>query len=199
MRWIFTLILPTAVAVGIGFGLYLLDTVGFYLVLLMPMLAGIIVGFFVCLPTARRGAPGFPLVVIALLTSLVMMGAYWYFQYDHYLTTIIEAVQEQNSSVSREKALELIDQIQMETYNATGFVAFVMDYAEVGFNIGRVGSSDSSNLQIQGTLAYIFWAGEILIAVVSAVVTVLRRGSNKTLLRMRRSEPDPNAPTPVIS
>lgn len=199
MRWIFTLILPTVMAVAIGFGLYLLDTVGFYLVLLMPMIAGIFVGFFACLPTARRGAPTFPLVVIALLTSLVMMGAYWYFQYDHYLTTIIEAVQEQNSSVSREKALELIDQIQQETYNTTGFVAFVMDSAETGFSVGRPGSSDSSNVKIDGNLAYIFWAGELLIAAGSAVVTVLRRGSNKTLLRMRRPELDPNAPTPVIS
>lgn len=199
MRWILTLILPTAVAVGIGFGLYLLDTIGFYLVLLMPMLAGIIVGFFTCLPTARRGAPGFPLVIVALLTSLVMMGAYWYFQYDNYLNTIVAAIQEQQPSVSREKALEVIDQVNQETYNTTGFVAFVMDYAEVGFSVGRPGSSDSSNLKIDGNLAYIFWGGELLIAVVSAVVTVLRRGSNKTLLRMRLPDPPPEMSNPVIS
>lgn len=180
MRLLLSLILAAAAAVGLGFGLFLLDSQGFYLVGLMPLLGGAILGFVVRLPVPLTWTRTAPLMLIALLAALGMMAVYWYLQYDAYQNTIVATVQENQPSITREEVLSRIDEVQMETYGVSGFPAFVMDYAETGFTIGRVGSSDSSSLEFKGNLAYGFWIFELVIAVAMAAFSARnKRGHNK--------------------
>lgn len=175
MRLIISLILSLAGAVGLGYGLFLLDSQGFYLVGLMPLVGGAIVGFLARWPIPLYWTRSAPIILNAMIAALVMMGVYWYLQFESYNSTIVAAIQEQDSSVTREEALKIIDEVQMETYQTTGFTAFVMDYAEIGFSVGRVGSSEGSQLEIQGNLAYGFWIFEIVVAVGMAAFSARNR------------------------
>jgi hypothetical protein len=173
MRWILVLITTVLGAVLAGLGLYFTDQLGFYLVILMPILAGAIVGIGVNLPVLRAKVPTLPLLIFAIVGSLAAVAIYWFGQYNAYSEALISAVQEQDSSITREQAIDFIEEIQIDEYGSTGFQAFVSDYADVGFSITRSGSS---GIEIQGDIAYAFWVVEALVVMFFAILTVVRRG-----------------------
>ena len=175
MRLILSLILSIAAGALVGFALYFLDLQGFYLVILMPILAGTIVGFATALPMLKRNPPVVPVAIIALLGGLLAMGVYWYLQYNAYNEQLVEMIGNANPRASDEDIAEMLAEYQQDEYDSTGFPAFLAEYAEVGFTIGRVTSSDSGSIEIKDTLAYIYWGVEILIATIGAIGTAIGR------------------------
>lgn len=183
MRWILSLLLAAVVAVGVGYGLFFLDTNGFYLIFVMAILVGAVVGFFVSLPMAGKQVATAPLAIIGILAALGTMGVYWYLQYDAYQNGIVEEVQRRRPSLTTEEALAVISDMQQEQFGSSGFQAFLAEYADVGFGVGDVGSS-STDMQIQGNIAYGYWGLELIIAAGIAVLTIARRGENKLFQRI---------------
>ncbi len=175
MRLVLSLLLSVIVGIGVGIALFFLDLQGFYLIVAMPILAGAIVGFATALPMLKRGAPIVPVALIALIGGLLVMGGYWYLQYDSYNKTIADAIASSGAPAKAEQIQALITEYQQEEYGTTGFTAFLAEYAEVGFTVGRVGSSSSSSIEIKDNLAYIYWGIEVVIVLVAAVATGIRR------------------------
>jgi hypothetical protein len=188
MRWIAAFIVCMVVSVLIGIGLALLDRVGFYLVLLMPLISGMLIGFAAYLPTIRQKVATAPLLLIALIGCLAAQAVYWGGQYLNYQDSLVSFVQEEDPSVTREEALKLLDLFHQEEYGTTGFVAFVQDYAATGVQIGDVGSSES-DMELQGDIAYGFFALEALLMVIFAFIAVFRRESTAIAKRNREQMP----------
>jgi hypothetical protein len=175
VRFILSLILAIAAGVGVGVALYFLDLQGFYLIIAMPIFAGSIVGFAAALPMLKRGAAVVPLALIATLGALLVLGGYWYLQYDAYNQAITKSIEDSGTQAKSSDVQELIAEYQQDEYGTTGFPAFLAEYAEVGFSVGRVGSSSGSSLEIKDNLAYIYWGIEGVIVVVAAVATAISR------------------------
>jgi xanthosine utilization system XapX-like protein len=174
MKWILSLILTVIAAVLVGLGLYFADSLGFYLILLMPFLAGAIIGFAAVLLHMKQDAPASPLIVIAIIGSLIGMGVYWGAQYNAYNQQLVEVVQDNDPRATPEEIQELIAEYQQEEYGSTGFTAFLAEYADIGMSIGRPGSS-TTGIPIQGNIAYGYWGVEILVVAGVAISTALRR------------------------
>lgn len=163
---------------------------GFYLIILVPLIAGMIVGFFTYLPVIRQpDAPTAPLVLAAIIGGLIAVGVYWYGLYTFQINDAVASFQEEDSSVTREEVVEVIDQYFEEEYNQTGVIGFVMDYAESGFSINRTIGSSSGGIDIQGTVAYLFFGGEALFLIGAAVVAVVRRKNNSIYKRAVANQP----------
>ncbi|MDX2141426.1 MAG: hypothetical protein SF123_25295 [Chloroflexota bacterium] len=176
MKWILSLILTIIAAVLVGLGLYFADSLGFYLILLMPLLAGAIIGFSAVLLHIKQNPPALPLVVIAIIGSLIAMGVYWGGQYNAYNQQLVEVVQDNDPRATPEEINELIADYQEEEFGSTGFTAFLAEYAEIGMSIGRPGSS-STGIPLEGNVLYGYWIVEILVVVGVAISTALRRRS----------------------
>lgn len=182
-------IIVGAVAGGLMLGA---DRLGFYLVLLMPLLAGALVGFATYMPVVRTQARTAPLIVVALIGCLVALTVYWGGSYITYLDDTVAFIQEDSPKTTREEALELIDTYHQSEYNTTGFMGYLSDYAASGLSITRsFGSSSGSGIELQGTTAYGFFALEALLLIGAAVVTVARRHS--TNFYKRYAKPNPAA------
>ncbi|MCC6615797.1 MAG: hypothetical protein IT320_20165 [Anaerolineae bacterium] len=173
MRWILVLLSAALGGILTGLGMYGLDKAGFYLVLIVPLFAGAIVGVATYLPVVRQNVATPPLIVFAIIGGLIAIGVYWYGQYSDYNEQLIALVQEQDKSATREEALALIEEIQQTEYGSTGFTAFLADYAETGFSISRI--AGTSDMDIQGEIAYGFWGLEALVLIGMAVISVARR------------------------
>ena len=193
MKWIFSIIFAAAAAVGCGIALMLLEKVGISLVLLMPLIAGAIVGFFTYLPTIRRRVATLPLVIIAVLAGALSVGTYWVASYMTYQNEVVAVIQEDDGRVSRSEALEFMDEYYQETYGVTGIQGFLAETAEAGFSITRVGSGSSSTggSPIQGTAAYLFWGLEAIILIGMAFFTVLGR-ENTNMAKGYRTDDELN-------
>lgn len=178
MRWILALVIGIVAAVGIGYGLAYLDKSGFYYIVAMPLIAGTLIGTLIRQPMNGVQISTKQLAAFAGVAALLMMGVYWYFLFGQYQDSIVKALQDINSTLTREDALVIIDKTNTELYGATGFPAFVMAYAATGFSIGQPGSAGGSQM-FQGTTAYGLWVVEIIVAVGSAVVAIVRRKSAK--------------------
>jgi hypothetical protein len=182
MRLILSLILSLAAGALVGVGLYFLDLQGFYLVVAMPILTGTIVGFATALPLLKRNPPVVPIAIIALIGGLLAMGVYWVLQYNAYNEQLIETVRDSDPRASDEEVAEIIADYQQDEFNATGLPAFIAEYAEVGFGIGRVTSGDSNSIEIKGNLAYIYWAVEIIIVAIAAIGTAVGRTRQEAVM-----------------
>jgi hypothetical protein len=172
MRTFLALLAAIISGILVGLAMFFLDRAGFYLVLLVPLIGGSLIG------TVVRAAGGnrtrtLVLVVCAILGGVIATGLYWFGQYNDYSEQLIEQVQQRNRTATREEALKIIETIQQDEFGSTGFPAFLADYAEMGISISRVGSS--SALDVQGNFAYALWAGEALLLIVMAIATVRRR------------------------
>ncbi|MBL8166032.1 MAG: hypothetical protein JNJ61_28870 [Anaerolineae bacterium] len=188
MRWIAAFIVCIIVSVLVGIGLALLDRVGFYLVLLMPLIGGMLIGFAAYFPTIRQKVATAPLLLIALIGCLVAQAVYWGGQYISYQDSLVSFVQEEDPSATREEALELLDLFLQEEYGATGFMGFVQDYAATGVQIGDVGSGES-DMELKGNIAYGFFGLEALLMIIFAFISVFRRESNALVKRNREQTP----------
>jgi len=173
MRWILVLLSTVLGGILVGLGMYGLDKIGFYLILIVPLFAGPIVGVATYLPVVRQNVSTAPLIVFAIIGGLIAVGVYWYGQYYDYNEQLIALLQEQDKSATREDAVAFIEMIQQEAYGSTGFTAFLANYAETGISINR--KSSSSNLSIQGEYAYGLWGLEALALIGMAIVSVAQR------------------------
>lgn len=184
--------LIAAIVVGIAGGALMwgLDRLGFYLVLVLPLLVGALVGMATYIPVVRQNARTAPLIIVALIGGLAALSVYWYGSYMTYVDQGVTTIQQANPKYTRDQALDLIDQYHQETFGTTGFMAFLADYAETGLNITRsFGSSSSSGIELQGTTAYGFFALEALILVGAAIVTVARREKTSFYRRFAKTAP----------
>jgi hypothetical protein len=188
MKWIGAILFGGVTAVACGVGLYALEKVGFSLVLLMPLLAGAIVGFFTYLPTIRQRVATLPLALIAILAGALCISTYWVASYLFYQNEVVALFQEDDGRITRTEALEFMDSYYQETYGVTGIQGFLAETAEAGFTINRVGSSSSGDTPIQGTGAYLFWGLEAIVLIGMAFFTVLGRENTNVAKRFRTQE-----------
>lgn len=186
--------LIAAIIVGgiAGFLMALAEQNGFYLIILVPLIAGALVGFATFLPVIRQqDTPSAPLIVAAIIGGLVAVGVYWYGLYTLQINDAVASFQEEDSSVTREEVVEFIDEYLESEYGQTGVIGFVMDYAESGFSINRtLGSSSSGGIDIQGTVAYIFFGVEALLLIGAAVGTVVRRKNDAISKQVAANAPN---------
>lgn len=202
MRLILALIATLIVAVAVGVGLYYIDSLGFYFVVMMPLLAGAVVGGTAGLVGGRSAVVG--LILVAVVGALLAMGVYWGAQYIAYRITLTEAYLNPNSSATQQEAaarIELpdlvryalgplnadqqeaaarIELLEQRTYGVTGPRAFLAALAEQGLSISR-STSSSGGIELKDNLAYGYWILELVIAVgFAAFSAVNRRGKTKT-------------------
>lgn len=184
------LIAGAIVAILCGLAMWGLDRVGFYLILVVPLVAGALIGAAVTFPTVRSEVSKFPLIIVAIICGAVALGIYWYASYMSYIDEGVTAIQEQIPTATREEALEFIDSILIEAYGSTGFQGFLADYASTGLSITRTLGS-STSLELKNELAYGYWVIEALLLIGMAVVSVLRREQSGLYKRMN---PTPTTP-----
>jgi hypothetical protein len=181
----------------VGGAMVLLDKIGFYLIVVVPVFGGAIIGFAIALPYLGRKARAvssglgtglssavivddrpsrLPLIIVALLGTLVAMAVYWGGSYFVYQEDFVTLAQEQGAGFTREEALGFLDTILVEEYGSGGFVGFVQDLAAAGISINRAtSSSDSGGINLAGGLAYAFWVIEALVMWGVASSTALGR------------------------
>jgi hypothetical protein len=181
----------------VGGAMVLLDKIGFYLIVVVPVFGGAIIGFAIALPYLGRKARAvssglgtglsssvivddrpsrLPLIVIALLGTLIATSVYWVGSYFVYQEEFVTFVAEEDPSFTREETLELLDMYLVDEYGTGGFVGFVQDLAASGISINRAtSSSDSGGINLAGGLAYAFWVIEALVMWALAANTALGR------------------------
>jgi hypothetical protein len=194
---VLSLILGIIASALVGGAMVLLTKVGFYLILLVPLIGGAIIGTAIALPYLGRKARAvssglgtglsssvivddrpsrIPLIIVALLGTLIAIGIKWGGSYLLYQEEVVSILLEQEPSATREEALAFLDEIDQEEYGTTGFVAYVQTAAEIGVSISRATStSDSGGLNLAGGLAYAYWVVEALVMWGFAVSTAFSR------------------------
>ena len=194
---VLSLILAIIAGGLVGGAMVLLDKIGFYLIVVVPVFGGAIIGTALALPYLGRKARAassslgsglsssvivdnrpsrIPLIIVALLGTLVAISIYWVGSYFVYQEEFVTFAAEQDSSFTREESLELLDSFLVEEYGTGGFVGFVQDLAAAGISINRAtSSSDSGGINLAGGLAYAFWVIEALVMWGLACSTALSR------------------------
>lgn len=182
--FVLSLILGLLAGGLVGGAMVLLDKVGFYLIVLVPLIGGAIIGTAIALPylgrKARTVSSGLgtglsgnvivddrpsrlPLIIVALLGTLVAVSVYWVGSYFVYQEDFVTFVAEEDPSFTREETLELLELYLVEEYGTGGFVGFVQDLAASGISINRATGSSSGGINLAGGLAYAFWVIEALV------------------------------------
>lgn len=182
MRWLAVLVSAVIGAIIAGLLMYAFDHFGFYLIIVMPLLGGLLVGVMTYLPVIRQDAPTLPLAVIAVVAALGALAIYWIGSYLDYQNTLVETIQAEIPDTTREESLQLIDLFMEEEYGATGFRGFLADYATAGISINRI--TGSSDIALTGPLAYGFWGLEALVLLGMAVIIVIRRKQSALMKRL---------------
>ena len=182
----------------VGGAMVLLDKVGFYLILVVPVFGGTIIGFALALPYLNRKTRAvssglgtglsssviaddrpsrIPLIFIALLGTLVAMAVYWVGSYFVYQEEFVTFAAETGFLIHAGKeALTLLDMYLVEEYGTGGFFGFVQDSgASVSRSTAPTSSSDSGGLNPCSGLAYAVWVIEALVMWGFAASTALRR------------------------
>lgn len=107
MRLILSLILSVLVGAAMGGLLFGADMIGFYLILLMPLAVGALVGLATSFPAVPGRIPTFPLLVVALIGCAAAVVVYWGATYLQYREEFVKVAQE-NIAVGRDEALALL-------------------------------------------------------------------------------------------
>lgn len=166
------LILVLLGSLAIGVLWYLPAHFDMYFLIVIPAIAGMLVGALINLSDAKATAPALMLVGFAIIGTLVATATFWGVQYVMYQNATIDYIQSEYPEATREDIIAFIDEAHMDLYGTTGFMAFLADSAEMGFTIQR---RSSSTADVQGTTAYFYWGLEILVALGVAISTVLKR------------------------
>jgi hypothetical protein len=198
MRVILSLICALVVAVVVGGLLYLADSIGFYLILLMPLLAGTLIGFATYLPALPGRVPTFPLLVIALVGCVVAAGVYWGATYVvGYQQSFMDEASSRFPEASDEELRQFLSEVELQETGTTGFPAMLSFLAEQGLSISRATSSSSdSGILLEGNLVYGYWILEIVLMIGVAMVSVARRYTTK--MGQKYAQPEP-VPVPVAA
>jgi hypothetical protein len=197
MRLILSLILTLIAAAVVGAAMVLLDKIGFYLIIVVPVFGGFIIGFAAALPYLGRKARAvssglgtglsssvvlddrpsrLPFIIFTLLGVLIAQAVYWGGSYIMFQDEVVALIVEQEPSATREEVLSYLDTINMEEFGTTGFPAYVQTLAEEGISINRAtSSSDTGGINLQGGLAYAFWVIEALVMWGIAISTAFGR------------------------
>lgn len=146
----------------------------FYLVVAFPIFAGFIAGGALTW-VIRSGKVRSPMLagLCGVVAALVIYGVYHYASYYvSYTEDWREFLIEQGYTPADDNELrQIIAEWQLEQYGSTGFLPYMNEAAEIGFSISRATSSSSGGIEIQGTIAWIYWGVEILIAAIVAAST----------------------------
>ncbi|MCK6576822.1 MAG: hypothetical protein L6Q98_01825 [Anaerolineae bacterium] len=188
-----SLIAGLLIAVLAGLGMVGLDRLGFYLIIVVPLFAGALVGMAVAIPAIRRRASIPPQIVVAILCGAVTLGVYWYGSYMTYVEDWVGQVQRATPSATREEATAFLNEVLVQEYGASGFQGFLADYAAAGLTISRALSS-TSGIELKDGLAYAFWAVEGLVLIGMAVAMVLRRDGMAKALQPKTDTGGPASP-----
>ena len=170
------LIVVTAIAGLIAGGLlwFADKRIGFYLIVLFPIIAGLIVGFAGS-TGARMGKIRNPLVagLIGLLGGVLAGGAYHYLSFEmSFKSDVRDAIIQQSPSASFSPAdiQQFTDEFLRSEVNDTGFVGFLKLEAKEGITITR--SSRNSGIALKDGWAWGYFIVEMLIiAGLAAIMT----------------------------
>jgi hypothetical protein len=169
-----TLLLVTAIAgLIVGGLLWFSDNrIGFYLIILFPIIAGYIVGTAGC-RGIRIGKIRNPLVagLIGVLGAVLVGGVYHYLGYElSFKEEVRQALirQSPTASFSTEDVQKFTNEFVRSQVNDTGFVGFLKLEAKEGITITR--SSSSSGIALKDALAWGYFVFEILIIAVLAAI-----------------------------
>ncbi|MAU09190.1 MAG: hypothetical protein CL607_05160 [Anaerolineaceae bacterium] len=166
------LILVLLGSIVIGVLWYLPMHFEMYFFIVIPAVAGLLIGALVNLSDSQQRMPGLTLVLFAIIGVLVMAGTFWSAQYTVYQNNTIDYIQSQYPYATHEDIIAGLEEAQMELYGTTGFMAFLTDVAETGFKVQRRSSSTAT---VNGMTAFLYWGVEILVALFVAISTVLKR------------------------
>lgn len=167
--WLFLLLAVLVGGAAIGGATYLLGKL-IYLVCLFPILMGVVGGGILAV-ASRLGKVRNPWVVtlFGLLMGVSIYGSYFFFSYlgfrEEIYTQVVGDYQVERAIVD-----QFIDETLEQEYGQPGFLGFLAASAEEGVQVGRVGSSSSSQINLQGTMAWIYWGIELLLVMGGAVL-----------------------------
>ncbi len=141
----------------------------FYLVLLFPLVGGGIAGGALA-AGVRGGKVRSPLVagLMGLLAGLIMFGVYHGANY--YVTfrsQLRDLIVERTNQTPTDEDLNALEGLLYQDSNIqeTGFIGYLKFAADAGFTITSTGSTSSSSpMEIKGTIAFVYWGIEILLA-----------------------------------
>jgi hypothetical protein len=157
--------------------------IGFYLILAFPIIAGLVAGNALSL-VVRGGKVRSPIlgVICGLVAGVTIYGVYHFASY--YITfrgEVRTVLTEGGQAPANDAKLdETINEFLRQDVGDTGFVGFMRLAAEEGFSITRttapapVSGAAPSGILIQGTVAWVYWAVEILLAGIVAAAAAAR-------------------------
>ena len=147
----------------------------FYLILVFALIEGLLAGGVVVLAMrVGKVRSKFVAVIFGILAGLITYGTYWYG--DYYLFK--QQVANDRSGSSRQQSDELVDTIFKTETGQPGVVGFLMYQAKEGFGITSSSYAGSSarttDLTLQGTTAYGYYAVELLAICLIAAAAAFR-------------------------
>jgi hypothetical protein len=149
-----------------------------YLIVAFPIIGGAAAGAVLGLVARGSGLRNLFLIVLGgIVAGLVMYGVYHFASY--YVSFRSEArtvmVEEFGGEPTDGEVDEFVNSFLQDAVADTGFMGFMKLAAQEGITITRTVSSSGSGFTLQGTLAWVYWAVEILLAMGIAASTAWRR------------------------
>lgn len=174
MRYIGMFLIVILVALVSGLVMYAADRAGFYLIVLLPILAGSLIGVAAVGLFLKDTAPlHVSLFISAIIGCGICLAIFWGGQYLDYHNALVATIMAEIPNLTRPEAETLLAEFQQTEWGTTGFGAFMADRAAAGISISRVASS--SSIDLKDGMAYAYWIGEAILMLAFAVFTVFRR------------------------
>lgn len=156
--------------------------INIYLIIAFPIIGGAIAGMVLGLIAKGTGLQNLFLIVLGgVVAGLVMYGVYHFASY--YVSFRGEAktvmVEQIGGEPSEAEVDEFVNSFLQETVADTGFMGFMKLGAQEGITITRTVSSSGSGFTLQGTLAWVYWAVEILLAMGIAASSAWKRATQE--------------------
>lgn len=150
----------------------------FYLIILFPAVAGVIVGGLLTLVVRGMKVQNVPVIIlVGIIGGAVLYSTY---QFATYFVTFREGERQYAASLGEELSDAELDEILnaglTADYGQPGFLGYLQYAADQGITLTRSfgSSSSSSGTPIQGTGWWLFSGFEMLIAIFVAATTPLR-------------------------
>lgn len=153
-----------------------------YLIVAFPIIGGAIAGAVLGLIAKGTGLRNLFLIVLGgIVAGLVMYSVYHFASYyvsfrGEARTVIVDQI---GSEPSDAEVDEFVNSFLQEQVADTGFMGFMKLGAQEGITITRTVSSSGSGFTLQGTLAWVYWAVEIVLAIGIAASTAWKRATQE--------------------
>ncbi len=149
-----------------------------YLIVAFPIIGGAIAGAVIGLVAKAMGLRNLFLMILGgIVAGLIMYGIYHFASYyvsfrGEARTVIVEQI---GSEPTDAEVDELVNSVLQDEVADTGFMGFMKLAAAEGITITRTVSSSDSGFTLQGTLAWVYWGVEILLAIGIAAGSAWKR------------------------